>query len=50
MMLNQFFAQLKSAVAPLLGEVRNLVLEWTKPLNETLRATACSSRRAEADR
>lgn len=35
-MLNQFFTQLKSVIAPLLGKVRNLVLEWTKPLKETL--------------
>jgi len=36
MMLNQFFAQLKSVAAPLINEVCNLVLEWTKPLKETL--------------
>lgn len=35
-MLNQFFMQLKSVIAPLLGEVRTLVLDWTKPLKETL--------------
>ena len=35
-MLNQFFAQLKAVAAPLVYEVRNLVLEWTKPLKETL--------------
>ena len=35
-MLNQFFAQLKAVAAPLVNEVRNLVLEWTKPLKETL--------------
>ena len=35
-MLNQFFAQLKAAAAPLVNEIRHLVLEWTKPLKETL--------------
>ena len=35
-MLNQFFAQLKAVAAPLINEVRNFVLEWTKPLKETL--------------
>ena len=34
--MNQFFAQSKAAAAPLVNEVRNLVLEWTKPLKETL--------------
>ena len=32
--LNQFFAQLRSVIAPLIGDVRNLVLDWTKPLKE----------------
>ena len=36
MMLNQFFAQLKSVAAPLINKVCHLVLEWTKPLKETL--------------
>ena len=36
LLLNQFFAQLKSVAAPLINEVCHLVLEWTKPLKETL--------------
>jgi len=35
-MLNQFFAQLKAVAVPLINEVRNLVLEWTKPLKESV--------------
>jgi len=35
-MLNQIVAQLKSVAAPILRQLRDIVLEWTKPMSETL--------------